>query len=132
MYQEVEKVKAELAHFGVLGMHWGVRRREGESWRTAHLRTASKVADRDIKSFPKGPIKTKDGKVVLTRKDVDDILKDLMRERKKIKVNLIKSQYRDDYMKGKNFVQKLSTRILNTDKYYGDMMYEMNRGQYKK
>ena len=74
-----------LAHYGIPGLRWGVRKYRDASGNYTASGKARYVKDkvaaiqRDIDSFKgiKNGVKTKTGKQVLTRKDVDDAVSGL-------------------------------------------------------
>ena len=83
----------ELYHFGVKGMKWGVRRYQDKNGRLTSEGRARYIADKtkgiqkDIDSYSpylKTGIKARDGKLVMTSKDVKDIVNGLEMAKNKI------------------------------------------------
>ena len=86
-----------------------------------------------------------DKKIVETAeasKKADDEYKKVSKEAKKeikatrvlakLEEKKVKQLYKEDAMKGESFVGKVLTKLTNGDKYYADMMYELNNGAYVK
>jgi hypothetical protein len=49
----------------------------------------------------------------------------------KVEAKNVKQAYREQYMKGESSVGKFWAKLTGSDKYYADMMYDMNKGKYK-
>lgn len=134
----------ELYHFGIKGQKWGVRRFQNSdgtltpAGRKRYVDEKTKGVQKDIDSFApyrKTGIKARDGKLVMSPKEVDDIVKALEQAKDKIatkygekydrvakkqnekaskladqKWNEAKKEYANT---GRNFVQ----RVINNVKY---------------
>lgn len=88
--------EADLKHYGVLGMKWGVRRTEAQlgnsmSKRQREIQRKTGKIDRDIDSFKgyEGGIYDKKGRPLLTSKDVSDCVSALkkLKDKKVAKIN---------------------------------------------
>lgn len=49
----------------------------------------------------------------------------------KIEAKAVKQKYRDQYMKGASKAGKIYAKLTDADKYYAEMMYDLNKGRYK-
>lgn len=49
----------------------------------------------------------------------------------KIEASVVKTKYREQYMKGQSAVGKAMARLTNADKHYADAAYEANKGAYR-
>lgn len=68
------------------------------------------------------------------KKTVKDAKKDIKATKvlARLEEKKVKQLYKEDAMKGESFVGKVLTKITAGDKYYADMMYELNNGAYVK
>jgi len=68
------------------------------------------------------------------KKAVKDAKKNIKATRvlAKLEEKKVKQLYKEDAMKGESFVGKVLTKATKGDKYYSDMMYELNNGAYVK
>jgi len=151
---EVKVHDQSLAHFGVLGMKWGVHRTATQLGKSAG--NWGKEAGKMIKSNYTHPIITsranRESKkadtmgnrvrrtlVYQNTKDLKDINKRIdtmvaekaaqraLNKAEKAKVKEIKDQYRKEYMAGESALGKVYAKLTDGDKIYADIMYESNK-----
>lgn len=121
--EQQERAKAELMHYGVVGMRWGAHRsiskvgRDGKSERTRRIEGKLKTATKERKAADKEAKKH----AVAKAKSFVKLYKE-----SGLEIAQIKSKYRDDYNKGKNLAQRVLTTITGSDKTYAQLMYDMN------
>lgn len=134
MYEYNYTYPNELYHYGVKGMKWGIRRYQDANGtltaagRKRYIADKTKGIQKDIDSYApyrKSGIKSSSGKLVMSPKDVNDIVDGLEQAKNKVAVNSgkrydrvanrlnSKAELKASIERGK----KVAQRIVNNNPY---------------
>lgn len=119
-----------LAHYGVKGMKWGVRRRRKSdvSRRTARLQRAVQEQKKVVKSWQDtSAIKDKKGRTLLSEKDVKSVRDASQKRLEKMEYKAMISQRRDQINRGESAFGRLYNKLTGADKIQAEIELDMEK-----